>query len=108
LLHAARFQELGLAKCLAAVDVMALMRFRLSDLMDIGRRVSVERVIEATVDAVGCKKTYGRAQGSFGDQIRRTAGSETAAGAIEDAHATNPHGRPGRASKDESRGAATG
>lgn len=88
LLHAARFQEMGLARCVTDIGAMALMRFRLRDLMDLGRKVSVDAIVDAVAERLERAGGYAGAGEAFACQVRRARGSDMAAGVIEDALAS--------------------
>lgn len=85
LLHALRFQEMGLARCVTDIGAMTILKFRLRELMDIGKKVSVDAIVEAVTESVEHAGGYGEAGETFASQVRKSNGSEMAARVIEDA-----------------------
>lgn len=83
LLHALRFQELGMAKCIIAIDLFAIMGFKWQDLMDIGKKINVDTILTAVENTMQSHIELENKTMLFRDQIHKTTGAKEAANVIE-------------------------
>lgn len=82
-LHGYRFQELGLGKCVANLNLANLLQLDWQNFQQKGRELSAEKILKAVEEILGKKEEFKESINKFSKKFSRFEGSKKAASVIE-------------------------